>query len=380
MDRRKEGIDSQFSRRAFLAAAGLASSALAAEPQTSGEAAPASPSQLTEVDFHKLIAPSDLVYNTPVPRSEEGMPVGNGRMGTLVWTTPSQLRMQINRVDVYANNCATNSFFERHNDYCGGCAYLDLEFGGEPFPESGFPQRLSVYDGALSVNGAGVNARMVAYPERDVMAVTVETAQPAAAVLRMLRYETKYFGGQLETMARDHIVTVPYINHTAASRLITRGDRIALTQDFREGDYCCKSAVAVAVSGRHGAARIVNETDVSLAGEGSGPLTFWIASAATFDPNEDVADAAFRELDAAMAKGFAAVERETRDWWHNFWARGFVALHSSDGVADMVQQNYHYFLYLMAASSRGKFPPKFNGMLFGVECSSIAFKLGTKHL
>ena len=29
-----------------------------------------------------------------------------------------------------------------------------------------------------------------------------------------------------------------------------------------------------------------------------------------------------------------------------------------------MEQHYHYFLYLMASSSRGKFPPKFNGMIW----------------
>ena len=144
--------DSGYSRRAFLAA-GVASSALAAEQQEHAQATSKSPLGLTEVDFRKLISRSDLIYTKPVPRSEEGMPVGNGRMGSLVWTTPAQLRLQINRADVYANNCATNSFFERHNDYCGGCAYLDIEFGGQPFPESGFRQHLSVYDGALDGGG-----------------------------------------------------------------------------------------------------------------------------------------------------------------------------------------------------------------------------------
>jgi hypothetical protein len=57
------------------------------------------------------------------------MPLGNGRTGTLVWTTPSQVRLQINRVDVYANNSYSNSFIERHNDYCSGCAYVDIDFG-----------------------------------------------------------------------------------------------------------------------------------------------------------------------------------------------------------------------------------------------------------
>ncbi|TFG44838.1 MAG: hypothetical protein E4H40_08970, partial [Candidatus Brocadiia bacterium] len=71
-------------------------------------------SSLLSVDYQKLISRSDLKYNKQVARSEEGLPVGNGRMGTLVWTTPSSLKFQINRVDVYANNRNTNSFNKRH--------------------------------------------------------------------------------------------------------------------------------------------------------------------------------------------------------------------------------------------------------------------------
>jgi hypothetical protein len=41
--------------------------------------------------------------------------------------------MQLNRVDVYASNAASNSFVEPHNDYCGGCAYLDVDFGSKFF-------------------------------------------------------------------------------------------------------------------------------------------------------------------------------------------------------------------------------------------------------
>ena len=80
---------SRTSRRTFLAA-GLGAPALAAEPQD----APAAEG----IDYRRLISRADLVYDKPVPRSEEGMPVGNGRMGSLVWTTPGELRLQINRV------------------------------------------------------------------------------------------------------------------------------------------------------------------------------------------------------------------------------------------------------------------------------------------
>src|SRR2546423_14713195 len=105
----------EVSRRAFLGAAVAASTASAQTPSTAGP------------DLRAVISASDLVYEKPVPRSEEGIPIGNGTMGTLVWTTPSELRFQINRVDVYANNSATNSFFERHNDYCGGCVFIEID-------------------------------------------------------------------------------------------------------------------------------------------------------------------------------------------------------------------------------------------------------------
>src|SRR5580658_7884435 len=99
-------IVTHYSRRTFLASAAAAASSAAADDST-----------LTDVDFRKLISRADLIYDRPVPRSEDGIPIGNGRMGSLVWTSPTQLHFQINRVDVYANDSSTNSFFVRHNDY-----------------------------------------------------------------------------------------------------------------------------------------------------------------------------------------------------------------------------------------------------------------------
>jgi len=229
------------SRRALLSAP-----LLAAIPDSDAQTGP-------NLDLRALISAADLVYNKPVERSEEGIPVGNGRMGSLVWTTPRQLRFQINRADVYANDSSTTSFFERHNDYCGGCAYFDIDFGGAapPFPESGFPQRLSLYTGQTTVEGKNITARIFGWPERDVIAIEVDDRRQVAATvasLRMLRYETKYFGGDLEKFARDHTVTVEKINQRAASRLVAQGNRIALIQEFREGAFCCKSAVVVAVA------------------------------------------------------------------------------------------------------------------------------------
>jgi hypothetical protein len=51
--------------------------------------------ELLDVDYGVLVSRADLVYDRPVSHSEEGMPLGNGRMGSLVWTAPTALRLQI---------------------------------------------------------------------------------------------------------------------------------------------------------------------------------------------------------------------------------------------------------------------------------------------
>jgi Glycosyl hydrolase family 95 catalytic domain len=363
--------EARCSRREFLL---LAASAPLVSGQVDTVMGPSHviPSSLLALNYRKLLKRADLSYDRPAARSEEGIPVGNGRMGSLVWTVPDALKFQINRVDVYGNDSQTNSFFERHSDYAGGCGFVDIEFGDlgeDAFPATGFSQRLSVYDGLLELNGKGIAARVLAWPAKDVIAIEIndrrKTPEPVKIKLRMLRYASQYFGQELETFAANHSVAIQTRSHRATSQLIIRGDKIILTQEFREGDYFNRSAVAIGVTGRSAKPKFANDTELHLRTRpGRGPLVVLIASAASFDPNEDIVASALNQLEAAAHKGIRELASETSDWWHHFWARGFVHLHSDDGVADYVEQNYNYFLYLMGASSRGKFPPKFNGMIW----------------
>ena len=53
-----------------------------------------------------------------------------------------------------------------------------------------------------------------------------------------------------------------------------------------------------------------------------------------------------------------------REWWKAFWEKSYVKLHSADGTADFVEQNYTFFKYVMASTSRGAYPPRFGGLLW----------------
>ncbi len=332
---------------------------------------------LLNVDYEALVSRADLDYNEPARRSEEGMPVGNGRMGSLVWTSPTQLKFQINRVDVFAADGRTVSFPEADSDFAGGCGYVDISLvsaGEDVFAGEAFRQHLSLYDAVMTARGRGVTARVLAWPHRDVMAVEIddqrEAPEPINVDLRMLRYQVKRVTGRNYELVQQHAVEFQTAQHRATSILGIRDGRITLTQKYQEAfkdapPFYDASAVAIGVIGRASRARYLNDATVQLsAAPGRGKFTVLIASAASFDPQADVAGLAITELEAAVPKGFAGLRQETTDWWRDFWAKGFVYMHSDSRQADFVESHYTYFLYLMGATSRGDYPPHFNGMLW----------------
>ena len=315
---------------------------------------------------------ADLDYDQPATRSEEGQPIGNGRMGSLVWTTPSALHFQINRVDVFGQDSYTTSFPKQDSDYASGCGYVDInvvDSGDDVFAGESFHQHLSLYDATMTAKGRGVTARVLAWPVRDVIAVEIDDERPQPAAvnidLRMLRYAIQNITGKNFNLAKSHTVEVHTAEHTAASQLDIQNDRILLIQRFSEHDFYDSSAIAIGVIGRPCKARYLNESTVQLsAAPGRGKFTVLVASAASFQRDENVGTAATQNLAAAVAKGIDGLAADTQSWWHNFWSKGFVSMHSSDGQADFVEQNYTYFLYIMGSSSRGDFPPRFGGMLW----------------
>ena len=307
---------------------------------------------MKDIDYREWVSRADIVLDKPVHRSEAGMPIGNGRTGTLVWTTPTAMRMQINRVDVFGCNRQTNSF-HFHEDYCCGCGFVDIDFGsGDVFADDTTHQHLDLYDAALTLKGQDVEVRVLAWHERDVIAVQVHDRrgcpQPIRINLRMLR----------EPIALRY-------SHRAESSFRRHNDRITLGQEFTEGKHYCASAVAVGALGRACGIKQVHERELTLTLPAVGePVTVLIASAATFDRGDDIEATTLADLDAAADLGWDGILADNQAWWHDFWAKSFIRLRSDNGEAEFVEQHYTSFLYVMAATSRGRFAPKFNGKLW----------------
>lgn len=325
-----------------------------------------------KTDYRKLISNADLVYEIPVDRSEAGMPLGNGTMGSLVWTSPSAIKMQINRSDVFAENKSTDSFKERHSDYASGCGFIDInlvDFGDDLFTEDGFKQKLNLYDGLMTLNGNGISASFIACNNKDVFAIEItdlrENPGSINIDLRMLRYSMQYINGENHDLYIDHKIKVKKVGHTALSQLHIDEGNIILTQEFSENDFYNSSAVAIGVSGRDSRARFLNGSTVQLSVEpGKGTFTVFVSSASDFEDVNKAKMKSLNSLGSANSETFSRLLAENKVWWHEFWSRSYVDLDSDDGEADFVEKNYTYFQYIMAASSRGEYQPRYGGMLW----------------
>ena len=325
-----------------------------------------------KVNYEQLVSRADLNYDTPVVRSEEGIPIGNGRMGTLVWTTPDAIRYQINRVDVFTMGCNTTSFQDGHNNYSNGLGYVDIhmqDYGDDVFAGRAFNQHLSVYDGLTTVAGNGVKARVLNWMDGDVIATEIDDrrANPAAINidLRMLRYAISYIDGMNWKLTGNNAVQIKRDEHTATSRLEIRDGKILLIQEFKEGDYYNASAIAVGIAGRKSKAAYYNEATVRLTAEpGKGNFLVLLATASSFDPKEDIGRLALKQLDAAQPKGFDGLLQDNKTWWGSYWPKAFVRLNSADRIANEVEKNFTYYLYIMASCSRGEYMPGFRGMVW----------------
>ncbi|TDF92782.1 glycosyl hydrolase family 95 catalytic domain-containing protein [Paenibacillus piri] len=327
------------------------------------------------MNYRELVSRGDLNYDHNVKRSEGGLPIGNGRMGSLIWTSPSAVKFQVNRVDVYANDRSTNSFNQRHLDYGYGCGFVDIDladYGEDVFQDGTIRQQLSLYDALATIQGNGVDVEAFAY-DNDVFAVKVNDG----------RAEPEGINIKLKMLRPAEVVTK---SHSAVSTLSIHQDIMILKQIFREGDYYCSSVVAIGISGRSGVIRMndefggrapvgsfrvskmlgmPNETEMRLCVKpASGSFEIFIASAATFDENEDITAQAITTLESARTMGYESMLREHKEWWNEFWRKSYIRLSSEDGTAEFVEAHYSYFVYLMASNSRGgNYPMNFGGML-----------------
>lgn len=309
------------------------------------------------------VARSDLVYDKPAATPDAGQPIGNGRMGTMVWTSPNAIHLQVNRVDVFAVNANHQGQPGQRGsatDYCGGIASVVIEVGGQPFAadKGNFRQQLSLETAECILETTDIVARMFVSANSDVLVLELDdrrdAPQPLKIAVSMLR--------EPEVRAGENFASTSFVDSPK---------QVVLHQRFRERDFHNASALVVSVSGNDAAenkaAQVVPTsatTRTLILPPAHGKRVVLISSAASWQATDDPSARAASLFENAASQSVTELREAHQEWWREFWSRTFVDLSSDDGQAQRAQRWRDLHLYHLASSSRGELPPKWNGSLF----------------
>ena len=311
---------------------------------------------------------------------EDGMPIGTGRMGTLVWLTPNALHMQINRVDVFGMDSSSHSVNGTDSDFSEGCAFFDIELSSmdRPVFNENTRQELSIEEGRMTIWGSEVTIccygnMTEAHGEEDFIVVEIHDRRlrkdTVKADLRTLRFQSQYPIGcnnrnyENPVLCREGVVSYQKQNYQLSKSLLHKEeDRIGLEQVFTEGKFYCRSLVEVETPGNKATTWYRNPTEVVMETQSkTGDYVFAIASYATLDPGKN-----FKRIPLLKrCADTSALRRENENWWKNFWDRApHYEFSSANGRGQQITEDINYFYYICAITARGNYMPRYGGLLF----------------
>ncbi len=264
------------------------------------------------------VARSDLVYDKPAATPDEGQPIGNGRMGTMVWTSPDAIHMQIHRVDVFAvnaNHQGRPGQIGSTTDYCGGIASVVIQVGGEPFGagKGKFRQQLSLENAECTIETADIVARMFVSAETDVIVLEIDdrrdSPQPLQIAVSMLR--------KPEVRAGENFASTGFVD---------KPKQVVLHQRFREREYHNASALVVVLRKNDGAAndsaKVVltsATTRTLILPPAQGKRVVLISSAASWQAADDPSAKATALFEEAASRSVTELREAHQNWWREFW-------------------------------------------------------------
>lgn len=316
-------------------------------------------STMIAMDYAGYLAPVDLHFTRPT-NPIEGIPLGNGKMGSLVWIDKSGSSIQFNfgRPDVFYRGSATTTWTESsHIDGNSKVGNVAINFSGSPFSDTCI-QHLNTYDGYERIEGAGVSAKIVAWRNHDVFAIEITDNRSTPSIITV----------DLNKIKPD----TTQGNYSFKSIQSQKNNKLILKQVFSEkcntgiteNDFYCASACVVAVQGRKST---VKENQLIIP-SGKGKFTIYIGSAASMKNLDDIVTAATSEVNEASSLNFNMIFVGNKNQWNDFWHRSFIYLPGSHNLSfeNSLDQHWLYYLYCMNTCQSGNYPINANGGIFNV--------------
>lgn len=312
------------------------------------------------VEWPGRIARYNLVYQTPPDDPMQGLPLGNGRLGAIIWFEPQAIVWQMNRCDLIDEMPCEEL---RNWDYGQEERVSTLRHAGQVRVEFALPVfdrfymedchgevDLSMGAASMVVDGRFGKVRFEALVDYDAdvvhFGVEAELAEEDRPQVVLERYGSRTFSHWYSLVRRDAgaglAPTRPVVEGGAAGLVVEMSGR-----EFAFGGRVDGGAPWEMVSPNAVRAGLPpGRRQVFRGAIGCTPL---------------VEGAAWARLGAKLEGSEWEVARgRTAEGWRGFWERSHV-----DYGDDYVSNLYHLALYYLNASQRGSRPGRFINGLWG---------------
>ncbi|MFH1741291.1 MAG: glycoside hydrolase family 95-like protein [bacterium] len=313
-----------------------------------------SPLRPFDVDTASYVSRHDIVYLSPPTEGYEGFPIGNGDLGGMIWCGKAGVEMQINKVDTFGPPTEESQMVLR------SCGRLSLDFGAPCFEWlylENFEGRLSLGQATATFDVQTPFMKLVidscVQVNRNVILITCRSealgdlAENGAQVrVALERWGSRAFPGWYSRFSHD-----PQQGLGTARAGISDRD-ITLEESLGDLEF----AIACRVIGAETTSRLVSRrrAELDLPPKPRQTFSLLVAVVTTNESDEPLA-AARSLLDKSEQDGVETLRDEHKRWWEDFWRRSFVHIGH-----DYIENLYYFKRYLMASSSRGRYPVLFN--------------------
>jgi hypothetical protein len=317
---------------------------------------------------------SDVTWTTAGHDENDSMPVGNGDLAANVWTEPQgDLVLLVSKSDAWTE---LNKLVK--------LGRIRLQLTPNPFVgASDFTQTLHLDDASVEIRSGTNSLQVWVDGNQPVLHVNAHLDQPSAlrATVEIWRDqshpydETSPEKGGLFGLGKHSIpldfgadtvlpagaaqVSWLHFNDTSVFPIVLRQQHLE-SLAAKYPDPLLHRAFGAALTGPG----LVSAGDRVL--QSSAPSRDIRVDLTALTTTGTESREAWRSQLALRLERQTRVDRAAHQkWWRDFWARGWIRV-SGTADADKVSQGFAIQRYMIAASSRGEFPAKYNGSLFTV--------------
>lgn len=317
--------------------------------------------------------PADYVWTSQSLNSAGSMPCGGHDVGMNVWVEQGDLLFYV----------AKSGFFDENNTLLKAGRWR-LKLGSQPFSnnDGSFRQRLCLDDGAVYVQGNGVEIRLWAdvFTSRVFVEITSKTKTSATLSYESWRYKdrplTKAECQQCSykwNLPKNALTFKDEIQASGRTLSFTHRNREHTVFDFtvsKQGLDSIKTTLYNPIGGL-AFGGVMEAEGFTFTGTSDGVYASTDYRSWNFKADNikrsTVSISLFAGSEQAEKVSAAESKRRSRQWWHQFWQRSHIVPlgeSKTDTALCGVLRNYELTRYMLGCNAYGTWPSKFNGSLF----------------